>query len=516
MKKNYIILLLIICTIEVSLGFLFGMEKVNLHVDEIYSFGLSNNTTGTMMSIPEGELIDRSVFDQYVTVDLAHRFDFTNVWANQKADVHPPFYYLLIHTICSFFPGKFLMMGGIGLNILFSVIITLLIYFTVKELSQNEMLSLLISAVWSVSLGNMTFIVFIRMYMMLTAFMLAITLLHIKYVSKKLTLKFYLGVVLLAISGTLTQYYFLIYLFFLCFLFVLHLLLNKDIKSALLYLLSLSCAGIGAVFIFPGMLYHIFKGYRGKESFQNIENFSNLSERFIGYYNILNKELFNQVLTFLILIILLLLIVSIRKRTSKINWRAVVFSGYNLLLFPSLLYFIIVSKIAIYVTDRYIMPIFPMLLIAVILGVTYLSFHVVGKRYLILFEACCFIILSAIGLIQNKNIDNLHKESEPAIQFAEDNKKADVLVVYTGAWRLNSVYVELTQYNQVRVITKKNLANFIDTIDNYNDAIVYIIGNDYEDTLVTLMSMNPSWTSYTSVNSTQYSHVYQLRSSYEN
>lgn len=176
------------------------------------------------------------------------------------------------------------MMGGVGLNIAFSILITLLIYLITKELINNNIMSILLSIVWSISLGNITFVAFIRMYVMFTFFMLAITFLHIKYISKKRNILFYLGVFLLSILGTLTQYYFLIYLFFLCVVFSIHLLLKKNFKATFFYIITLSAAGITCIGIFPAMLHHIFGGYRGKESFQNIGNASDLTERFKGFY----------------------------------------------------------------------------------------------------------------------------------------------------------------------------------------------------------------------------------------
>lgn len=40
----------------------------------------------------------------------------------QTYDVHPPFYYLLLHTVCSLFPGRFSKWSGIGLNIVLFVL----------------------------------------------------------------------------------------------------------------------------------------------------------------------------------------------------------------------------------------------------------------------------------------------------------------------------------------------------------------------------------------------------------
>ena len=46
-------------------------------------------------------------FGNYLTVDAEHRFDYGSVFYNQEMDTHPPLFYLILHTICSLFPGTF-------------------------------------------------------------------------------------------------------------------------------------------------------------------------------------------------------------------------------------------------------------------------------------------------------------------------------------------------------------------------------------------------------------------------
>lgn len=116
------------------------------------------------------------------------------------------------------------------------------------------------------------------------------------------------------------------------------------------------------------------------------------------------------------------------------------------------------------------------------------------------------------SLTQAKDIPYLYKETTSSIDYTKDHQDSDVLVVYSGAWRLNAVYQELIQYNQLRLISKKKLAQFKDTIGNYNDTIVYIIGKDFEDTLNDLLELNSNWESYTLENSSYYFQVYSIRS----
>ncbi len=58
-------------------------------------------------------------YNNYFAVKKNERFDYRKVWKNQKNDVHPPIYYILLHTICSFFPGKFSWWYAGSINIFF-------------------------------------------------------------------------------------------------------------------------------------------------------------------------------------------------------------------------------------------------------------------------------------------------------------------------------------------------------------------------------------------------------------
>lgn len=88
--------------------------KTDLFMDEVYSYGLSNHVyTGegpARMEPLEGITYSpaEDAYLEYLVVHEEDRFNYKNVWKNQSNDVHPPFYYVLLHTLCSLFAG-----GGI-------------------------------------------------------------------------------------------------------------------------------------------------------------------------------------------------------------------------------------------------------------------------------------------------------------------------------------------------------------------------------------------------------------------
>ena len=82
--------------------------------------------------------------------------------------------------------------------------------------------------------------------------------------------RFYIKLCIISILGTLTHYYFLIYLFFSCCIWGIHLLVRHRIKEILIFIGSMLLAASISVAIFPYMLSHIFTGYRGTDSVSNL------------------------------------------------------------------------------------------------------------------------------------------------------------------------------------------------------------------------------------------------------
>lgn len=81
-------------------------------VDEVFTYGLSNHqyVDTTEMRPIEGQMYEPAgnAWYDYMVVHPDGRFDYANVWKNQREDVHPIFYYVLVHTISSFFPNQFI------------------------------------------------------------------------------------------------------------------------------------------------------------------------------------------------------------------------------------------------------------------------------------------------------------------------------------------------------------------------------------------------------------------------
>ena len=127
--KNRIITasLILICIVQTGIFWYCGQKKSFLMCDELFTYTSSNNAEIQAFDMPLNQWLDREWYLSQTTASQEHSFEYAIPYRNQAADVHPPLYYILIHTLSSFAPGKVSVAAGVGLNIFFMLGCTILI-----------------------------------------------------------------------------------------------------------------------------------------------------------------------------------------------------------------------------------------------------------------------------------------------------------------------------------------------------------------------------------------------------
>ncbi len=297
-----------LCTVLMTV---LGSLRNQWHIDEVFSYGLSNSYDrpflfhwfGGIENIDDGEdngsvLEDEEhkfiyqwhtpeEFKDYITVQPDERFTYDNVYKNQELDVHPPLYYFILHTICSFFPDVFSKWFALIPNIICFVLSMLLLYKIAKELTDSEYKSIAVMAFWGISRGAVNSTIFLRMYMLMIVLALISAYLHILLIKKEtLSVKYVILIAITNIAGFLTQYYLYIYAFFFaavtCFLF----LLRKNWKQIFVYAGPVLLSVVVALIIFPQSIKHATNGAHGETAMNSLGNFLRLFHKqlmFIQY-----------------------------------------------------------------------------------------------------------------------------------------------------------------------------------------------------------------------------------------
>lgn len=101
-KRNWYLILGMLLLVQLIAIFYFEV-KSRVHYDEYYSY---YSMCRSVWCRPTGSG-SRQRDCGRIRVLPGQRFQYGTVTRMQTYDVHPPFYYLLLHTVCSLFPGRF-------------------------------------------------------------------------------------------------------------------------------------------------------------------------------------------------------------------------------------------------------------------------------------------------------------------------------------------------------------------------------------------------------------------------
>ena len=356
-------------------------------MDEAYSYGLTNYER---LNISDNEDFfntwhDKNYYLDYLTVNQEEAKDFTPVYENQKNDVHPPFYYLLLRIAMNFSIDHFSKWTGIILNIIISCISSIFVYLIANKLFKNSYMALMVCFVSGLTNVALESTLYIRMYELTTLMILITTYIHIlKYEKNDLTIKDLIAIGIPVCIGFLTHYYYLLFLVGMYFLFMYHYGKEKNYKNMIKYTICMLLAGGVGLLIFPYAISHIFFGYRGQGAMNNFFSVETFITNVANYLNIINTQVFNYIGIFIIIFII--------YQKTKQNIKLTQNKEFLIMLVPTVTYFLIAAQASPYKDIRYIIPISTIFIILTMYAF-YQCFK--GKKAIII-TACVFAVMLCI------------------------------------------------------------------------------------------------------------------------
>lgn len=485
----------ILLVLQVIAALCFCMKKTGFHYDEYYSYYSSNVTMGLVPTDREWKP-GSEIYNEFAVLP-GEQFDFGTVVRMQTYDVHPPFYYLLLHGVCSLTPGIFSKWSGLALNLFFFIgswmLLALLAWRMAgagrEEGEQEEaadrrfrQLAVLgIILLFGFNPAVYSGIMLVRMYMLLGFWVLAATWLHVRSLQeRKRGWRFFVPLAAVVYLGFLTHYYFAVYLFFLAAAMEFYLLFEKaehktwgqKWKDCILYAAVVIGSLVAAVLSYPACLGHIFRGYRGTEAMGAFFDPGNTWGRLNFFVGLLNEYAFGGLLFVLILVLAVLAITAwalqrlkrsalqsesgIRgQKPSEISKpsadaakeQAIGFwERYRILWIPaaaSLGYFAVVTKTALLTAEeanRYQIPIYGMLLLLAVILFLMLVRKAGGKKCFARKGICgavlAFLIFLTCGQIYgllDGKVLFLYEEDAENIAFARQNADEPIIYFYNPA-----------------------------------------------------------------------------------
>lgn len=488
---------------------LFGMRKQGFHEDEFYSYFSTNRTAG--LFTPDREWVDTDVIRDEFVVLPKEGFRYGLVREVQSWDVHPPLYYWILHTVCSFFPGTFSKWTGIAVNLIAFVFSLAILEQIAKRLQMTFSVRVLLLILFGINPATISVDLFLRMYAWLTMWVLLTTLLHVMLWEdmtaqatdsarpKERRLMLYAAIALCDTAGFLTHYYYAIYAVMIAGMTLLTSFPAGHKKMMGWITAHLAGAGL-AIAIYPSAAAHILRGYRGREATGAFLDAGNLAGRLRFFGGITWKIFLSDgaiFLTGIALPVFILLGRRFRTRTGagqagsalpgaqdakeeqtiSFALRMGVASGA---------YFLIVSKTALILGDtsiRYLAPVYPLLLLLILLFVRFL----LPEKGMVQAIAVLMAVVSTLGAVSDGKVLFLYRENAERLAYDDAHAGTNTVIAYNAQTpeRVWWITDHILRHEQVYFLEEQNEEPLSDErIAQAPELLIYAADEDRQEAVL--------------------------------
>lgn len=529
--------LVAIILVQTAVYAVIGAKKAYFHMDEIYSYGLANYDRVQLYEDEEfyGNWHTPEYYDDYLVVNEDEQGDFAPVHENQKNDVHPPLFYLLLRLGMELTPGQFSKWTGIMLNMVIAAVNTVLIYVIIGrilglkrgEWSARKAKALVLTAVVVLGLATVSTVIYIRMYELLTMWILLTTYLHLrllevtpkqaKMVSKKvknaegkkeLELDVEVGkrqwllllIGLVALAGVLTQYYYAFFLVALVGYFAVYYIQQKRWKEWWGYLGTLAVAGAVSLVIWPWSVQHLFFSNRGGGVLERFTHPGMLLGDLWQYLGVVDKYAFHYLLLVAILGLLFLGGRALAKR-EKVSWKMERRRNFVMVLVPSLFYLLIVTAVSPFIELRYVAPVCGLMMMLVVMALwQVMSLVWGGGKWRNWMMAGGIVFFAVMPVLTGVQPDTMYTERAEVVEWIQKHENVPALYLTQGKgdWvflndillfrELDESYIvkdlqgreEEKQAQIQKILQRRNLSN----------GLIVVVNDDHDETQMIKMIEN--------------------------
>jgi hypothetical protein len=466
-KHWHVYALIGIVILQLIVVFYFAFQKQGYFIDEIFSYSRATSYYN------KNYLLEFSLYDKWneteqlarlVVVQEEHRFAYGSVYIYQAIGVHPPLYYFILHTICSFFPENFSKWYGLSINIVLFLVCNLFLYLLSKELFKDRLLALLPCIIWGFSLGAINTVTFIRMYMLLTTVTVIFVYYHFLLKKNQISQKNRLILFIIILMGFMTHYYFLVFIFIWAALFSIYWMFQKEWTKLFRYLsvyLYAICVGL---IIFIHAINHIFLGMRGKPALESLTRVSDFIINLEKMVQLMSREQFGGFFPGLILILASLIIIKRMQNSknylpfqiNKFNFNSIIGVYVDNITLVSLMIsviatFIVISKVSPYMDTRYLFYLYPMITLLIIFYV-YKVCSLIIKNKVNLFGGI-LLIFTVLTVSSHKigNLQYIYPNAGEILLTAQEYKEYDIIYITDREWIICSNLFELLEFQRIYV-----------------------------------------------------------------
>ncbi|MBJ7550266.1 hypothetical protein [Marinomonas ostreistagni] len=329
-KQNLLVVLCLVILLGLGLRIYSGLQKSYFFHDGIFTLELINGPEWAKERTNENNynrVISGRVFLDDMTMSEEEKFDYSFNKVLKYADVHPPFYYWVLHPFQALIAdGEVSWWPGLILNFLCYIASSILIFKIVRFFVREKFFSLFPVAFFSCSPAMISSDMLLRMYslfgMLSLAFIYVSFLFFIGRRSRVLIVSIFLSCTL----GALTHHYFIVLAFFVFLLLAIGYIANKRYSDLVDYIKILSVSALCYLITWHVVFEQVFSSKLSNTIFESFGKKSNFIEMLAMTNNYLFSGLLLQFLCFFVLAYL-----WAKKDGSKLY-----FYGYRGYLFASL------------------------------------------------------------------------------------------------------------------------------------------------------------------------------------
>lgn len=403
-----------------------------------------------------------------IVAESGSRFQYGQVYINQALDVHPIFYYALVHTIFSLFPDIYSDAFLFSVNIFFLILTCIMLYKMICTFWNDENVALLSVAIYGFSQGFASCAVYFRMYAVLTFFVVCTLYYHLyiriresEFIERKSNWIKLGAVVWLGFN---THYYYILFLVPLFVMTCARVWKNKILRIK--YIKTMMLTGVASLVVWPFSIYHILFGYRGTEAASNILS-AGILKKVVGCLQEISNAFFagniGVVVIFVVLVVITFIISN--KNDSRLF--------YSEMIIPGIVYLLIVAQIAPVISDRYLMCLFPIMACMIsIVFIRIIEMYIkkdIIQKFMILGCMVVFFIANQYNVTPNY----LYREQADKVLGANiQEKDSNCLMVGFDHGQGFSEVTKLSKFKNVLVVGREEIDMIRPFEDMENDELV--------------------------------------------
>lgn len=307
--REFKILACFLLILNLCFVFYYYMQKDGFHVDEMWSYAHANSSQTAYLH-PDidsywhekdilklyNQWLDGKVFHDYLTVQPKEQFSYGHIKDNLQVVEHPPLYFVILHTVCSFFPEKFNKWYGFGLNVAIYMLVLIMMYKLSMIILKDKVNALLPVVFYAFSEAGFATVLFIRMYALQTLFATCLIYETVKLIKQNKADNWQmLRILLYSLLGMLTQYSSIVFSFISASIVCFILLQRKNYRLLIKYAMSMLISVILLFIIFPTAYSVLLYSYRGNNVLQSLNSIQISSQAASNYgviYYLWRAEIF--------------------------------------------------------------------------------------------------------------------------------------------------------------------------------------------------------------------------------